>query len=203
MAKGRVSEEELQNRLSETARLLIRRRSYLDVERGLAQAFKVDKRTARKWIAKVKAQWRADAAVETADESRDDLIQQLDAVIALAYSNTVVIKDSKGDPVLDQAQLLPNGQPNPGYMKPLVKADPKIQHILHAVSQLRALKGADRPAKHHVTLDGDINVMPDVEALPDTIAAELRRHLEEISGGDIRKLAGEWFHVSKPDDDGG
>lgn len=194
MGKGRVSAEEMELRLAETARLLVRRRSYVDVERDLANRFGVDARTARKWIRKVKDRWRAEADVEGQDDARVDLVQQLDAVLAAAWTNMVIVKDKEGNPILDENPVLANGAPNPGYKKPLVRNEPKVQHILHAVSQLRAIKGVDRPAKAHVTLDGDINVMPDVAALPEEVAKQLRAELEKLSpDGKLSTLAGEWM----------
>src|SRR4051812_18780849 len=119
MSKGRVSTEELISRLQETARLLVRRRSYSEVESELARKFGVDDRTARKWIKKVKDAWRAQASTESADESRDDLVAQLDAVLAASWNHTVIVKDSSGNPILDQNPTLADGRPNPGYLKPL------------------------------------------------------------------------------------
>lgn len=194
MGKGKVSDEEMALRLAETARLLVRLRSYVAVEAELARRFGTNERTSRKWIKKVKDAWRANADTETSEEARGDLIAQLDAVLVAAWNHTVVIKDGAGNPVLDQAPTLANGQPNPGYMKPLVKTEAKVQQILHAISQLRALRGADKPARAHVTLDGDINVMPDIGVLPISVAASLRAELERIApDGDLRQLAGQWF----------
>jgi hypothetical protein len=188
MPKGKVSAEELELRLSETARLLIRRRSYTEVERELSNRYSVDARTTRRWIRKVKDRWRAEADVEGAGDARADLVQQLDAVLASAWSHMVIVKDADGNPVVDQ------NPSSPGFGKPLVRNEPKTQQILHAISQLRALKGADRPIQAKITLDGDINLMPDVSVLPDEVAAQLRKALEAVApDGDLRKLAGEWM----------
>jgi hypothetical protein len=191
---GRVSKEELELRLAETARLLVRKRSYMDVERELAARFGVDMRTARKWIRTVKRAWTEAADVESAEDARADLIAQLDAVLTEAWNHKEIVRDKEGNPVLDQNATLTDGRPNPGYQKPLVMSKPKIQNILHAVSQLRALRGADRPIKHSVKLDADINAMPDIEAIPDAVQSELRKELEKLTNnGDLRSLAGEWF----------
>ena len=199
MPKGRISLEEMELRLAETSRLLVRRRSYVDVERDLARMYGVNARTARKWIRKVKERWKAEADVEGADDARVDLVQQLDAVLAAAWTNMVIVKNKEGDPILDENPTLPNGAPNPGYKKPLVRNEPKVQHILHAVSQLRAIKGVDRPAKSHVTIDGDLNVMPDISALPEAVAEQLRKELEKLSpDGKLTTLAGEWMRQTSP-----
>lgn len=199
--KGRVSPEEYDYRLSETAKLLVRRRGYLDVERELAKKFNVDMRTCRKWIRAVKERWRQDASTEDADESRADLIAQLDAVLTQAWNHAEPIKNGAGEIVLDEAEFLPDGQRNPGYKKPLMRPAARIQHILHAVSQLRALKGADKPVKQHLELSGDINAMPDVSVLPDAVAEALRKALTEgAPGGSLHALAGEWFKKPDPDE---
>lgn len=196
--KGRVAPEVMEERLAETARLLVRRRSMFEVERELARKYSVHTRTTRKWIRRVREQWRAEADVETAVDARADLIQQLDAVLGIAWNNVEIVCDDNGNAVLDGAEFLPDGKRNPGFGKPLVRNAPKVQHVLHAVSQLRALRGADKPEHKIVTLDGDLNVMPDVGALPDAVAEKLRKELEALTpGGDLRQIAGEWFRQTE------
>lgn len=198
MGKGRISKEEYEYRLAETAKLLVRRRGYLDVERELARRFGVDMRTTRKWIRAVKERWKAEASEEDVEASRADLVAQLDAVITAAWNHVEVVKDKDGNPLLDQNQTLTDGSPNPGYLKPIVRPAARVQHVLHAVSQLRALKGADKPVTKHVQLDADLNVMPDIGVLPDKVADGLRKALSDMApDGDIRKLAGEWFTDNK------
>lgn len=191
---GKASKDQLDERLRDTERLLVRRRSYSDVERELSGTHKVSKRTARKWITAVRARWRAEADTETADDSRAALIAQLDAVIASAWSHAEVVKNDDGTVVVD---MDPSSR---GYGKPVLKPAPKHQQVLHAVTQLRALLGADKPNRTIVTLDGDLNMLPDLPVLPETVEKQLRSALQAIApGGDLRQLAGEWFKQETPE----
>lgn len=189
---SKASKDQVDERLRDTERLLIRRRSYSDVERELANKHGVTKRTARKWIQQVRARWREESDAEDAPEARAALVEQLNAVISDAWNHREVVKDGDGKVVLDQNPA------SPGYGKPILKPSPRHQQILHAVSQLRALQGADKPAKAVVTLD--LPPLPDVGALPDSVQDSLRKALEAVApNGDVRQLAGEWIREEKPE----
>lgn len=190
---GRVSKQEHEERLAETEQALVRLRSSYRVEQHLAKKFGVDERTARKWMAAVRKRWR-EAAVEVDRQAhRDELAATLNEVIFQAMNKSFIVKNEDGTVVLD-------ANPNsPTFGKPVVKANPDLQRVLHAVSQLRSMFGTDSPTVTKVQVSPDLESMPDVSKMGPEGAKAMEAWLKTIApSGDIAALAGEWFTFDGP-----
>lgn len=185
---GRVSQEIYEEQLAETEQAIVRLRSAYRVEQYLAKKFKVNPRTARRWIEAVRKRWRACAVEVDKDAHRDDIAATLNEVIFQAMNKSFIVKNDDGTVVVDTN---PN---SPGFGKPIVKQNPDLQRVLHGIVQLRALYGVDAPSSVNVRVSKDIDAMPDLTKLPADGVTKLEEFLKTVSpDGDISKLAGEWF----------
>lgn len=194
MAKsGRVTQEVYEEQLAETEQAITRLRSGYRVEQHLARKFKVNPRTARKWMQVVRQRWR-DAAVEVDKEAhRNDIAAILNDVIFQAANKSLIVKNDDGTVVVDTN---PN---SPGFGKPIVKSNPDLQRVLHAVIQLRSLYGTDATTTVAVRVSKDLDAMPDLSKLSPEGVQHLEGLMKTIApDGDISKLAGEWFDFGNP-----
>jgi hypothetical protein len=195
----KVSRLVYEERLAACEQAMIRLRSAHRVEQEMKAKFGVDDRTARKWMRAIKKKWKEEAEAEGYDRTtmRVEMDRTLNEVLAAAMNRTIIVKDKDGNPMLDQN---PN---SPTYGKPLVKANPDLQRVLHACIQLRALHSLDQPTRAHVTVAPDITASLDIEKLikdkPDA-QEHLKKLLESVSpDGTLGALAGEWFRTDSPD----
>lgn len=188
MPKGRVSKEQYEEQLAETEQAIVRLRSAYRVEQFVARKFKVHPRTVRSWMQVVRARWRANATEVDKEGHRNDIEAILNDVIFQAANKSYVVKNDDGTVVVD---INPN---SPTYGKPIVKANPDLQRVLHATIQLRALYGVDATPSLKVNVSKDLDTMPDLSKLSPEQQKATEQWLTSIApGGDIAKLAGEFF----------
>lgn len=184
----RVPKEVYEERLAETEQAIVRLRSSYRVETTLAKKYNVDARTVRKWMTEVRKRWKAAAIEVDRDAHRNELAATLNEVVFQAMNKSFIVKNADGSVVLD------TNPASPTYGRPVVKANPDLQRVLHAVSQLRSLYGVDAPIKSHVTLAPDLDAMPDLSKLDKDGQDKLEAFLKSVApGGDITALAGQWF----------
>lgn len=186
--RGGKSREEVAERIAATEAAMLQHRSAYRVEQVIKRQFKCNERTVRKWMAKVREQWRAASSTVDRADRRNDLDALLNDVIARAMNRTFVVKNDDGTVVVD---LNPQSQT---FGKPIIKPNPDLQRVLQAVSHLRAIHGVDAPAEQKITVSQDIEAMPDLSKMnPEQITA-LEGLLKAIApDGDVMALAGQWF----------
>lgn len=190
----RVAQEQYEEQLAETEAAMVRLRSSYRVETTLAKKFSVHPRTVRKWMAAVRKRWKASASEIDRESHRNDLAATLNEVIFQAMNKSFIVKNDDGTVVVD------TNPASPTYGKPIVKANPDLQRVLHGVMQLRSLYGVDAPAKAIVAhLSPDIDRMPDLTNLPEAGRAGLEAMLKSVApNGDLTQLAGDWFVTETP-----
>ncbi len=185
---ARVSKEEYEERLAETEQAMIRLRSAYRVEATLARKYNVDQRTVRKWMKAVRDRWKANASEVDVDERREDVAAMVNDVIFQAMNRSFIVKNPDGTVVLD-----------PATGKPVVKANPDLQKVLHAISHLRAIYGVDATSTIKVKVSPDVTKLPDFTKLPPEALPHMEELLKSIApDGDLGKLAGEWFTFDDP-----
>lgn len=121
----RLTNVEQEDRLLDCEQHLIRLRSSRRVESAMAKKYGVSRRTARRWLQRVRERWAEDANGEGEEiraERRTNYRATLNEVIAVAMNRTRSVRD--GD----------------GFVK---VADPDLRAALSAVEQLRRLDGVD------------------------------------------------------------
>jgi hypothetical protein len=189
---ARISQEEMAERLADTAELMVRLRSSYQVERHLARKYGVNPRTCRDWMAKVRAARRAEASSVDVDNLRDDMRESLNTVAALALGRNAVVKNDDGTVVMTEVTR-PDGSIE---RRPTYRANPDLQRALHALRELMHLDGLPKVVKHELKVDAEVTAMPDLKKLGPSAAKAMGEFLKELAGGDLSKLAGDWFKFS-------
>lgn len=135
---ARTTKEEYEKRIAACETLMIRWRNAGRIRVHLAKEFGVKPDTVAAWMTEVRKRWRKQAEEEAAagfdarTAQRDAMRQLLNDVVAQAMSRSEIVKDAKGNPVLD-----------PTTMKPVTRANPDLQRVLRAAQQLRDLDALD------------------------------------------------------------
>lgn len=199
---NKVSPEELARQLADTEEALVTLRNSWRVELHLAKRHGVTTRTARKWMARVRAKWRADATTVDRDARRDDMRATLTTILASALMRTEMVKDKDGDFVfamervqqadgtlVELRKLDKNGLP-----VPMTRPSPDRQRALHAAAQLRHLDALDEPFTAKLILDEAAKNMPDVASLDAAGYEKLKDLLLALApNADLTRLAGDLF----------
>lgn len=181
---------------------MVKLRSEYRIHQYIMAKWKVSKRTVERWEKEVRAQWAAAAEAEPdpqkrRERRRNQMRADLDTAMAEAMNRTMIVKDSDGNPMLDPREMLPTGEKNPNYQRPITRPHPDIQRFLHACNQLRHLDGLDEPAKAQLHVTGLGDSLPDLDSLPEVARKHLVAGLHAMApDGDLRKLAGDLFAAS-------
>jgi hypothetical protein len=183
--RRRTTPEELEERLLDTERSILRARSYSEVQARLAKKYGVDGRTVRTWIKKARQRWRDRSTEDDRPMMRDEVREKFRDVYALALAKNVVVKNPDGTVAFD-AQGEPVRQPTPD-----------LRAALHAARELVHLDGLAEPVRAEVKLEADVSSAPDLAALTTEQRAALDAYLKTLApGGDVSALAGETFRLS-------
>lgn len=140
----RPTPEVVRQRMTEVEAMLLRRLSTRYVQDVLAPRWGVTQRQVRDYISKVRQAWRQEAETLAPEErerrllQRDHLRASLNDAYARALGRTEVVRDAKGNPIID-----------PTTSKPLVREVPDLTNGLRALTLLMDLDavGADRKVK--------------------------------------------------------
>jgi hypothetical protein len=170
----RTTLEEIRQRMQEVEAMLLRRLSTRQVQDVLAKRWNVTQRQVRDYIGKVRAAWRQDAVTLAPEErerrllARDHMRASLNDAYSRALGRTEVVRDAKGNPVVD-----------PGTGKPLLREVPDLVNGLRALGLLMDLDavGADRKVviEHSGRVEGA--AMPAALVFADRTPDELRHYL--------------------------
>lgn len=139
-----VSKAELELRLIETERAMVRFVSPAKVHEHLSKKYGVRPRTVKKWMTTVRKRWAEDIAEVTASmpevrqHRRDQARQILYDVINQSNRAHTKMRDKTGRLILDDNGI------------PLVEHKPDLRAILGATSQLRELDALDMPKTAHL-----------------------------------------------------
>jgi hypothetical protein len=192
MPRAQFSKEAKEEAVSYAAELMIRLRSSYQVQKNLVAKYQISTRTARRLMTAVRERWAEERKntddVELHETRRDRERETLNTTIALALGRTQVVKNDDGTVVLDKQG------------RPVVRANPDLQKVLHAVRVMMDLDGLSKPIKAKITVDGEITAMPNLKDLGPQAAQALEGFLKTIAPEqDVAKLAGDWFKFSGED----
>lgn len=155
MSVPRLSNGERERRIRDTENHLIRLGRTRAVEEALSKRYGVARRTVRKWIQWVRAEWAEQAKEEekalgmTIREARRlQHRQMLQDLWAQAASRTEVVRDKEGNVVMEERD---------GDTRPAVRPNPNYHAMLQASKQLRYLDALDQPAVKHVHMTGGVS----------------------------------------------
>jgi hypothetical protein len=169
---ARTTKEEYEKRIEACQTLMIRWRNAGRIRAELSKQFGVKPDTVAAWMTEVRKRWRkqaeeeAEAGFDARTAQRDGMRELLNDVIAQAMSKATIIKDAKGNPVLD------------AEMKPIVVQAPDLQRVLRAAQQLRDLDALDLPKDQVLRITGAVATTPLGSFTEGRSAVELTHFLE-------------------------
>lgn len=132
-AKGRrkkPTREEVFARLREVETLIARRLSTSAIESHLSAKWNVTRRQVRDYIARMRAQWAAEATTEGRVERRDHLRASVNDLYARAMARTEIVRDAAGNPIMD-----------PQTQRPMTREIPDLRTAVRASEVLARLDG--------------------------------------------------------------
>lgn len=184
--------------IAETEDAMLKLRSPHRVHEYIGRKWKIEKRQVQRYMEKVRAKWREQAArtptPELREQRRDYMRATLDHMIHDSLMRTEVVKDADGNPLLDDREFLADGSRNPNYKRPVTRPAPDRRAALYALRLLKDLDGLDEPVKSQVEVLGLADKLPDLDSIPNGPREHLVAALEAMApDGDLRKLAGELF----------
>jgi hypothetical protein len=185
----RISEEQAR-RLAYTAELMVRLRSTSRVITELRARYGASDRTAKRWMQQVRQLRREEQVSIDVQSQRDDMRETFNMIVALALGKTVPIKNPDGSIVMEDITDSAGRQ----VRRAAMRAAPDLQRAIQALRELVHLDGLAQPAKAEIKIDADVTQMPDLRKLPPAAVRAAEDLLRSIApGGDVAKLAGEWF----------
>lgn len=132
-AKGRrkkPTREEMFARLREVETLIARRLSTSAIETHLSGKWNVTRRQVRDYIARMRAQWAAEATTEGRIERRDHLRASVNDLYSRAMARTEIVRDAAGNPIMD-----------PQTQRPMLREVPDLKTAVRASEVLARLDG--------------------------------------------------------------
>jgi hypothetical protein len=180
MPKGRVSNEEREDRLAACEDAMIRLRSTHDVILTMTRKFGVSRSAVRSWCRVVRDRWLAQAGTLNQTGTRAEARERLLDCYAAARNRVTFAKAKDGSTILD----------NQG--NPIRLPSPDLRAALHALRELNHLEGNHKPIKlEHEVRESVASVEEALKnSSPETRAA-LKRHMASLGG--TAALAGEGF----------
>jgi hypothetical protein len=149
--KRQADRAEVARRLKVIEQALVRRMSSFAVAEHYATEWGLTMRQIRTYIGRVRKRWREEAKAEEAkneiprEQMRDGLRMSVNTVFAKAMTKTIVIRDSKGDPIFD-----------PETGRPLTHEAPDLKAAISAARVLMDLDGLSVPASAHIIHSGTV-----------------------------------------------